>query len=335
MAGDTNDDIFQSIRHAVGQTLEMAEAQSKISDDTKVLLSQLILTRRGDGEIVLDVGALQRLKSQENQWVNKERNEQDRLVNPTRLPQLVPGLNGLASSQYLAFVQRPLERDGDNGPFLEGAALRLVDQYNPKEKMAERNRLFGQMQRYVAKLLIDALLKQEQDIEDQAELDKLREAMPAKDQFALAAKVLDISTNEVVNRLFKYGVALTLIERIKGKALKIRKAQSGFEGILRKLANSDIGPTAKTRIKEIFLGFKQELDLMAKEYTNLSKQLQPIIEKMKKDNFDKSYSDLHRVAARLDALASRWMIIIGEANNPDTAQTPVQKVKGMHKVFTS
>ena len=266
--------------------------------------------------------------------MNKERSEQDRLINPTRLPQLLPGLKGLTSGQYLAFVQRPLERNGDNGPFLADMALRLVEQYNDKDRLAERNRLFGQMQRYVAKLLVDALIQQENGVKDQAEIDKLREAMAPKDQFALASKVLEIPTNEVVNRLFKLGVALTLIERIKGKALKIRKAQGAFEGILRKLAASDSGPTATTRIKEIFIGFKQELDLMAKEYTHLSQELQPIIDKMKKDNFDQTFADLHRAAAKLDALASRWVIIIGEANNPDTAKNPVQKIKGMHKVFT-
>ncbi|WP_028877872.1 hypothetical protein [Terasakiella pusilla] len=334
MAGDTNADIFHTIRAAVGQTLEMAEAESKISDETKKLLSQLVLTRRGDGEIVLDVGALQRLKATDNQWVDKERNEQDRLVNPTRLPQLVPGLNGLSSGQYLAFVQRPLEKNGDNGHFLEQAALRLVEQYNVKERMAERNRLFGQMQRYVAKLLIDELLRKEHGLSDQASIDKLRDETPPKDQFILAAKVLEIPTSEVMARLFKYGVALTLIERIKVKALKIRKAQPAFEATLRKLAAEDTGPVAKSRIKDIFLGFKQELDQMAKEYTALGRQLQPIIEKMKKDNFEKSYADLHRAAARLDALASRWMIIIGEANNPDAMRTPVERIKGMHIVFT-
>lgn len=334
MAGETSADIFQTIRTAVGQTLEMAEAESKISDDTRKLLSQLVLTRRGDGEIVLDVGALQRLKATDNQWVNKERCEQDRLVNPTRLPQLVSGLNGLFSGQYLAFVQRPLERNGDNGPFLQEAALRLVEQYTAKERMAERNRLFGQMQRHVAKLLIDEVLRVEHGLTDQAAIDKLREEIPAKGQFTLAARVLEVSTSEVMARLFKYGVALTLIERIKAKALKVRKAQPAFEATLRKLAAADTGPVAKSRIKDIFLGFKQELDQMAKEYTALSRQLQPIIEKMKKDHFEKSFADLHRAAARLDALASRWVIIIGEANNPDNMRTPVERIKGMHTVFT-
>ncbi|MDV7338131.1 hypothetical protein RYZ26_00890 [Terasakiella sp. A23] len=332
MAGDNNDDIFQSIRQAVGQTLEMAEAESKISDETKTLLSQLILTRRGDGEVVLDVGALQRMKAAENQWVDKERSEQDRLVNPTRLPQLVPGLNGLASSQYLAFVQRPLERNGDNAPFLEAAAHRLIDEYNEKEKAAERNKLFGTMQRYVAKMLIDALLSKEHGITDQDELDKLRDATAPKDQFALASKILGIPTNEVMNRLYKLGVALTLIEGIKMKALKIRKAEAAFEASLRKLASNDSGPTAKTRIKEIFVGFKKELDLMAKAYTQITRELSPIIEKMQKDNFDQSFSNLHRSAAVLDAMASRWVIIIGEANNK--AHRPGEIIKGMHKVFT-
>lgn len=334
MAGDTNADIFQTIRSAVGQTLEMAEAESKISEDTKDLLSQLVLTRRGDGEIVLDVGALQRLKAAENQWVDKERNEQDRLVNPTRLPQLVPGLSGLSSGQYLAFVQRPLEKNGDNGPFLQQAALRLVEQYSAKERMAERNRLFGQMQRHVAKLLIDEVVRKEYGLSDQAAVDQRREEIAPKDQFILAAKVLEISTAEVMGRLFKYSVALTLIERIKAKALKIRKAQPAFEATLRKLASADTGPVAKCRIKDIFLGFKQELDLMAREYTALSRQLQPLLEKMKKDSFDKSFADLHRAAARLDALASRWVIIIGEANNPDNMRAPVERIKGMHIVFT-
>ena len=334
MAATSHDDIFQSIRNAVGKTLEMAEAESKLSDEKKSLLSQLILTRRGDGEIVLDVAALQRMKAAENQWTNKERNEQDRLVNPTRLPQLVPGLQGLQSSQYLAFVQRPLERNGDNGSFLKSSALRLVDQYNDKEHMAERNRLFGPMQRYVAKLLIDAILVMNNGKMEKEALDKLRAETPPQKQFELASNALGIPTNEVVNRLFKYGVALTLIERIKNKALKIKKSQAAFEGVLRKLAQTDSGPAAKTRIKEVFIGFKKDLDLMAKEFSNLPKELSPIIDKMSKDNFESSFDSLHRSAARLDAIASRWVIIINEANNQDKTRSPVDKIKGMHIVYS-
>ena len=335
MATEAHDDIFHSIRKVVGQTLEMAEAESKISPETKDLLSQLILTRRGDGEIVLDVAALQRMKATDNQWTNKERSEQDRLINPTRLPQLVPGLSGLASSQYLAFVQRPLEKSGENGHFLEDAALRLFDQYNDKEMAAERNRLFGPMQRYVAKLLIDALLKQTHKIKDQEELDKLRHDTPAQKQFEMASAALDISVSEVINRMFKLGIALTLIERIKIKAVKIRKAKPQFETALRKLGTSNCGPIAKSRLKDIFVGFTEELDQMAKIYTQLNKELMPITEKLKKDNFDAFFRDLHNTAARLDALASRWIIIINEANSNDNAKTPVEKIKGMHKVFTN
>lgn len=328
-----SDDIFKSIRIAVSQTLEMAEADNKLSAEKKEVLSQLILTRRGDGEIVLDVAALQRINAAENQWADKERNEQDRFVNPTRLPQLLPGLQGLQTGQYLAYVQRPLDRNGENAPFLEAAALRLYNQYHDREMAQERNRLFGQHQRYVAKLLIDALLKAEHGVSKQDELDKLRSDMPAQKQFEMASKALDISTTEVMNRLFKYGVALTLIERIKNKALRIKKAQAQFEGVLRKLAHTDSGPAAKTRIKEIFLGFKQDLDQMGKEFTNLSKALEPIIECMHKDTFDKRFSALHQVAARLDAIASRWIIVIAEANNKDRTHSDVQKIKGMHKVF--
>lgn len=335
MAAETNDDIFQSIRKAVGQTLEMAEAESKISPETKDLLSQLILTRRGDGEIVLDVGALQRMKATDNQWTNKERSEQDRLVNPTRLPQLVPGLSGLASSQYLAFVQRPLEKSGENGHFLENAALRLFDQYNDKEMAAERNRLFGPMQRYVAKLLIDALLKQTHKVKTPEELDNLRADTPAQKQFEMASTALDISVTEVINRMFKLGIALTLIERIKINAVKIRKAKPQFEGALRKLGATNCGPIAKSRLKEIFVGFTEELDQMAKVYTQLNKELMPITEKLKKDNFETFFSELHKTAARLDALSSRWMIIMNEANSNDNTKSPVERIKGMHKVFTN
>ncbi len=332
---DSNDDIFHSIRVAVSQTLEMAEADSKISEETKEVLSQLILTRRGDGEIVLDVAGLQRIKAAENQWVNKDRNEQDRFVNPTRLPQLVPGLQGLQAAQYLAYVQRPLERDGDNGSFLEAAALRLYDQYHDREHAAERNRLFGQHQRYVAKLLIDSLLTKEHGVTDAAELEKLRQTTSPQDQFAMAAKELNISTTEVMNRLFKYGIALTLIERIKNKAFRIKKAESQFEGALRRLAQTDSGPAAKTRIKEIFLGFKKDLEQMGKEVANLPKELEPITTCMHKDSFEDRFSKLHRAAARLDALASRWLIIIGEANNKDKMRSDVDRIKGMHKVFTN
>lgn len=332
MATNEND-IFQSIRHAVGETLEMAEAKTKISPDTQALLAQLILTRRGDGEIVLDVGALQRMKAAENQWTNKERNEQDRLVNPTRLPQLVPGLQGLQSSQYLAFVQRPLERNGDNASFLEGAALRLAEQYHAKELASERNRLFGRSQRYVAKLVMDEILTKQHDISDPAELDKLRNALPPQKQFAMASEILEIPTTEVLDRLYKYSVALTLIERIKAKAVKVKKAQPAFEKALRQLAGNNAGAASKTRIKEIFMGFHKDLELMTKEFATLPKELSPILGKMHNNNFATSYTSLHRHAARIDAIASRWLIIINEANNQSPASI-VEKIKGMHKCFT-
>ncbi|SCA57017.1 hypothetical protein MTBPR1_40040 [Candidatus Terasakiella magnetica] len=334
MATETSEDFFQAIREAVSQTLDMAEAQSKISDETRELLSQLILTRRGDGEIVLDMSAHQKMKAGENSWVNKERNDQDRYINPTRLPQLVPGLSGLTSGQYLAFVQRPLDRNGDNAPFLVDQSLRLYDQYHHKDLAAERNKLFGHYQRHVAKILIDDLLSKEHDTSDQEELDKLRAQTPPQKQFEMAAKALDISTTEVMNNLFKYAIALYNIERIKTKAVQLKKAQQKFELILRKLANTDSGPTAKTRVKDIFLGFQKDLTFMAKEIGYLNnKAFQPIIEKMHKESFQDQYLDLHRHGARLDALATRWVIIFNEANNQDNLRTTVEKIKGMHTVF--
>lgn len=334
MATGSSDDIFQSIRQVVGETLEMAEAKTKISADTEILLSQMILTRRGDGEIVLDVGALQRMKASENQWTSKEKNEQDRFVNPTRLPQLIPGLQGLQSSQYLAFVQRPLERNGDNGSFLEGAALRLAEQYQDKELTNERNRLFGRFQRHVAKIIIDDVLVQEHSITKADQLDKLREATPPQAQFEMAAKVLEIPNSEIMSRIYKYSVALTLIERIKTKAIKVKKSQPSFEKSLRRLANANEGRASKTRIKEIFMGYQKDLDLMANEFSTLVQELSPILQKMHKDNFEASYSSLHRAAARLDAIASRWLIIINEADSQGPAST-VEKVKGMHICFAS
>ncbi|WP_135080768.1 hypothetical protein [Terasakiella sp. SH-1] len=336
MATDSSEDFFQAIREAVGHTLEMAEADAKISDETKDLLSQLILTRRGDGEIVLDMSAHQRMKAGENSWVNKERTEQDRFVNPTRLPQLVPGLSGLTSGQYLAYVQRPLDRNGDNAPFLLKETLRLCRGYHPKEKAAERNKLFGQIQRYVAKTLIDQILSDEHKINDQAELDKLRTATSPQQQFEMASSVLNIPTAEVMNRMFKYAVAIHNIDRIKAKAIQIKKAQEKFELLLRKLANSDSGPSATTRVKEIFLGFKKELALMDKQVAYLGGQcLQPIITKMHRDSFDEQFLELHRHGARLDAMASRWVIIFNEANNQDNIRNTVERIKGMHKVFTN
>ncbi len=335
MAKDIQGDIFHAIRATVGQTLEMAEAETKVSAETRDMLAQLVLTRRGDGEIVLDVAALQRMKAQDNQWVDKKRSDQDRFVNPTRLPQLIPGLSGLTPSQYLAFVQRPLERNGDNSTFLKAQTLRLYDEYSEKEKLPERNKLFGHMQRYVAKLLIDELLVAEHKTQEQDKIDELRNSMAAAQQFELAAKALDIQATDVVNRLFKYGVALTLIERIKNKARQIKKAQPKFEVTLRKIANTDIGPTAKTRIKEIFLGFQKELEVMTKEYVQLNKFMTPVVPKLHKDSFEKEFSLLHIYAARLDAIASRWVIIFNEANNALTSASVVEKVKGMHKVYSS
>jgi len=334
MATDANqNDIFQSIRNTVGQTLEMAEAESKVSAETQDLLSQLILTRRGDGEIVLDVSALQRMKAADNQWTNKERNEQDRLVNPTRLPQLVPGLQGLQSSQYLAFVQRPLERNGDNCTFLEAAALRISNQYQAKELAAERNRLFGRFQRYVAKIVMDEILTKKYNITDSAKLDELRNATPPQKQFTMAGELLEISTTEVLERLYKYAVALTLIERIKAKAIKVKKSQPSFEKSLRQLAGNNAGAASKNRIKDIFMGFHKDLEVMTKEFASLPKELSPILKKMHRDQFGTSYTSLHRHAARLDAIASRWLIIINEAEHQSPASI-VEKIKGMHKCFT-
>ncbi|WP_419798058.1 MAG: hypothetical protein ACNI26_17650 [Terasakiella sp.] len=333
MATGTNTDIFHAVRSHVKQTLKMAEAQSKIANETRDLLSQLLLTRRGDGEIVLDMSAWQRLKATDNQWMDKERHQQDRFVNPTRLPQLVPGLQGLSPTQYLSFVQRPLERNGDNAVHLCAQTLRYYDQYSDREMASERNKLFGRSQRYIAKLLLNELLSREHDVTEEKELDALRNATSAQAQFELAAKVLGISTTQVMNRLFKYAIALTFIETIQNKALQIHKAKTKFEGLLRKLAASEPGPTAKTRIKEIYLGFQKDLKLMSQEIDQINQFLKSLTAKMNKDNFDDQFIEFHRIGARLDAIASRWIIIISEANS-NGARTPVEKIKGMHTIYT-
>ncbi len=333
MATGTNTDIFHAIRSHVKQTLKMAEAQSKIADETRDLLSQLLLTRRGDGEIVLDMSAWQRLKATDNQWMDKERHQQDRFVNPTRLPQLVPGLQGLSPTQYLSFVQRPLERNGDNAVHLRAQTLRYFEKYSDREMTTERNKLFGRSQRYIAKLLLNELLAKEHGVTEEKELDSLRNATPAQAQFELAAKVLGISTTQVMNRLFKYAVALTFIEAIQNKANQIQRAKTKFEGLLRKLAASEPGPTAKTRIKEIYLGFQKDLKLMSQEIDEINQFLKSLITKMKKEDFEEHFFSFHRIGARLDAIASRWVIIMNEANSND-ARTPVEKIKGMHTVYT-
>lgn len=334
MATGSNQDIFYQIRQHVSQTLKMAEAQSKITNDTRDLLGQLILTRRGDGQVVLDMGALQRLKATENQWTDRERSQQDRFINPTRLPQMVPGLSGLSPAQYLSFVQRPLELNGDNAPFLEAQTLRLFNQYSQKEQAANRNRLFGHTQRFVAKLLIDELLTQEHGPQNDEQLNALRSAIPAQTQFEMASKALNISTTQVMNRLFKYGIALHLVDSIKAKALQVQKAQPKFENTLRKLANSDTGPTARTRIKEIFLGYQKDQKKMTADINNLGKVMQPILPKLHKETFETEFSNLHRQAAQLDARVSRWVIIMNEAFS-QSSRTPVEKIKGMHAVYTS
>jgi len=333
METGTNTDIFHAIRSHVKQTLKMAEAQSKIADETRDLLSQLLLTRRGDGEIVLDMSAWQRLKATDNQWMDKERHQQDRFINPTRLPQLVPGLQGLSPTQYLSFVQRPLERNGDNAVHLCAQTLRYFEKYSDREMASERNKLFGRSQRYIAKLLLNELLSKEHGVTEEKELDSLRNATPPQAQFELAAKVLGISTTQVVNRLFKFAIAFTFIEGIQNKAVQIHKAKTKFEGLLRKLAASEPGPTAKTRIKEIYLGFQKDLKLMSQEIEEIKQFLTSLADKMNKDHFEEYFTNFHHIGARLDAIASRWVIIMNEANSND-ARTPVEKIKGMHKVYT-
>jgi len=328
-----NNDIFGAVRSHVKQTLKMAEAESKITDDTRDLLSQLLLTRRGDGEIVVDMSAWQRLKATDNQWADKERCQQDRFINPTRLPQMIPGLQGLSPTQYLSFVQRPLERNGDNAPHLVAQTLRYYDQYNTREQANERNRLFGRSQRYIAKLLINELLAKEHGCDDITKLDELRTATAPKVQFEMAAQALDISTTQVMNRLFQYAIALTQIETVKAKAIQIQNAKSKFEVLLRKLASGDTGPTAKTRIKEIFLGFQKDLKIMDREIAQIDDFLSDLTPKMHKDSFDDYFNEFHRIGARLDALASRWVIIINEAGN-NGPRTAVERVKGMHLVYT-
>lgn len=334
MAQENSCDIFHDIREAVSQTLEMAEARSKLSEETLETLAHLLLTRRGDGEIVLDVAGLQRMKAAENQWVDKDRNEQDRLVNPTRLPQLVPGLSGLTPGQYLAFVQRPLDRNGDNAPFLEATAKRLFQQYSGKEHIQARNKLFGPMQQKVAKILIDDLLGRELQITDPKKAEEWRTTTPAQSQFEMAAQHLNMKATEVLNHIFQIAVALTLIERIKAKALKIKSAKEPFEKVLRRLAGSDCGPTAKNRIKDIFLGYQKDLELMGGEIKELNACMLPMSQKLKAENFSESFTHLHRIAARLDALTSRWTIIITHGNNPDKILTDVDRIKGMHKVLS-
>jgi hypothetical protein len=335
MAASSNSDIFQSIREAVGQTLEMAEAESKISDETKEMLSQLMLTRKGTGEIVLDMSAHQKAQAQSNQWTNKERQEQDRYLNPTRLPQVIPGLSGLSSGQYLAFVQRPLDRSGENGPFLAKQSLRILEQYSAKELAAEKNKLFGRQQRYVAKMAIDQLLSKKHNIKDQAQLDKLRSQTSPQDQFELAASEFHITTNEVMIRLSKFAVAATLVERIKIKAIQLKKAESQFELMLRKLGSASEGAVSKTRIKEMFIGFKNDLNTLARELTKLNHFFDDIFQSMDNEKFDPAFQTYHKHAAIIDAVASRWVIIMSEAKRNDNSRSLAEQIKGMHSVFES
>lgn len=327
------EDLFQSIRNAVGKSLGIAEAETKLTGETRDVLSQLILTRRGDGEVVLDVAALKRASGEGHQWTSKEEQAQDRLINPTRLPQMLPSLQGLQSSQYLSFVQRPLERDGSNGKFLQDASLRLVAQYQAKDLAKERTRLFGHFQRYVAKLVIDDVLKAKHQIENPEELDKLRSETPPQQQFELASQVLETTTANVMNRLFKYAVALTLIERIKAKAAKVTKARPALESTFRKMGTQCSSAIAKNRLKDLFLGYQKDMQTLNQEYASLNALLIPILDKMRDDTFEPAYLNLHMQAAKIDAIATLWSIILADLKNP-SSKGVTEQIKNMHTVFS-
>lgn len=317
--------LEDSLRDAVGRTLEQATNDSRIGEDTKAILAELVLTYRGDGEEVLDVVALLRRKAADSQWMNEERIQQERYINPTRLPMMMTGLSGVGSDYYLTYVQRPLDAMGANGPLLAKQAQRLADQYRDKSKAEERTRLFGGAQRALAKTVFEACASQ---------TGKDMSGLSSHDQFAVAAELLHCPQGTLMANFYRLAVALSATERLKAKATRLIKAAPNFQEKMRKLAGGDIGVANTNRLRDLMRGFKSDLGRLQGLQQAMVGSIFPVLEKLQGDRFNQTFEDLHVEAARFDAVLTRWTIILTEAGNPDPTRPVVNRIRGMHEVMT-
>jgi len=160
-------------------------------------------------------------------------------------------------------------------------------------------------------------------------------ALSSQDQFEIAAVQLEMTQGAMMSNFYTLAVALYRIDRMKVKAAKIMKLAPDFQQKLRKLASGEVGLANANRLKDMMRGFKADVLALQTLQKDLQEAVFPVLEKLKGERFEETFLDLHVKAARFEAVASRWIIIITEANNPDQTRPIVNRIKGMHEVMVA